>query len=406
MTNAITVENVSKLFRLYSERNQSIKATILNGGRGVYDEFWALRDVSFEIKTGETFGLIGENGSGKSTMLKCLAQILRPDEGKIRVTGRVSALLELGAGFHPELSGRENVYLNASILGMSKKEVDRQFDEIVGFAGLERFIDTPVKNYSSGMYVRLGFAVAVQADPEVLLIDEVLAVGDESFQRRCNERLYELRNSGATIVVVSHALGSVRSICDRVAWLENGVLREVGDSSEVIDGYLGEVVVDRSGPQTEGARWGSGEGLIDRLELVDANGDKIDRFATGDDIRIRLHYTATEPIEDPVFGIAIHTLDGLHVTGPNTREAGARVKRLDGTGTVDLRVDACRILPGTYDLSAALTDSTSEHMYDFRHRALRFDVNLGTPHESFGGVTTLAGEWLLNDRSFEGLPRA
>lgn len=393
---AVVVDQVSKRYRLYSERNQSLKATILNRGRGRYEEFWALQDVSFEIGRGETFGLIGENGSGKSTMLKCLARILEPDVGSITVHGRLSALLELGAGFHPELSGRENVFLNASILGIPKREVEARFDDIVGFAGLERFIDTPVKNYSSGMYVRLGFAVAVQARPDVLLIDEVLAVGDESFQRRCNERLSELRHAGTTIVVVSHALGSVRNICDRVAWLEHGRLREIGDTSEVIDGYLAEVEVDREGPPAEGARWGSGEARIERLELVDATGRTIDRFRTGQAVTIRMHYATDEVVTTPTFGIAVHTADGTHVTGPNTRDAGVRIAELGATGHVDLVVDPCMLLPGSYDLSASLTDREALHVYDYRHRSLRFDVDLGTPHESFGGLVSLGGQWMVD----------
>ncbi|MDZ7675213.1 MAG: ABC transporter ATP-binding protein [Acidimicrobiales bacterium] len=395
-TPAVVVDGVSKRFRLYHERNQSLKATILNRGRGVYEEFWALRDVSFEIPQGETFGLIGENGSGKSTMLKCLARILEPDHGSVAVHGRVSALLELGAGFHPELSGRENVYLNASILGLSKREVDIRFDEIVEFAGLERFIDTPVKNYSSGMYVRLGFAVAVQAEPEVLLIDEVLAVGDESFQRRCNERLSELRHAGTTIVVVSHSLGSVRNICDRVAWLEHGELRGVGPTSEVVDDYLSEVQTDREGPPTEGARWGSGEARIEALEIVDPQERPLERFCTGDDIVFRMHYCADQRIVNPVFGVGLHTTDGMLVTGPNTREAGEAFDHIEGAGHMDLVVNDCMLLPGTYDLSASLTDREVLHMYDYRHRALRFDVDLGEPHESFGGVLSLGGRWKLD----------
>jgi ABC-2 type transport system ATP-binding protein len=184
-TPVITVDHVSKRFRLYHERNQSLKASVLRGGRARFEEFWALDDVSFEVPEGSTFGLIGENGSGKSTLLKCIARILRPDKGSISARGKLSALLELGAGFHPELSGRENVYLNGSILGLSKKQLDERFDEIVAFAGIEHFIDTPVKNYSSGMYVRLGFSVAINVDPDLLLIDEVLAVGDAEFQRKC-----------------------------------------------------------------------------------------------------------------------------------------------------------------------------------------------------------------------------
>lgn len=405
MSPAVVVDGVSKHFRLYHERNQSLKATILNRGRGRYEEFWALRDVSFEIEKGETFGLIGENGSGKSTLLKCLAQILRPDQGRIDVDGRMSALLELGAGFHPELSGRENIYLNASILGMTKKEVDARFDAIVDFAGLERFIDTPVKNYSSGMYVRLGFAVAVQAEPDVLMIDEVLAVGDEAFQRKCNERLSQLRNAGVTIVVVSHSLGTVRNICDRVAWLEHGDLRGVGDTAEIIDRYLGEVEVDRGTPPAEGARWGSGEALIDSLQIIDRAGQPVQRFSTGDSVAFRLNFSTagTTPIEDPMFGVAIHTADGMPVTGPNTRQAGVHIDSISGSGHIDLQVDRCLLLPGTYDLTAALTNRTADHVYDYRHRALRFDIDVGSPHEPDGGVVSLDGRWSMNDRAFEDL---
>src|SRR3954453_574262 len=212
----VAAEGVSKRFRLYHERNQSLKAAFMRGRRAKYDEFWALRDVDVQIEAGKTFGLIGHNGSGKSTLLKCLAGILVPDSGSIRTQGKVSALLELGAGFHPELSGRDNVYLNGSILGLSKKQIDAQFDQIVDFAGLEQFIDTPVKNYSSGMYVRLGFSVAINVDPEILMVDEVLAVGDEQFQRRCAEKFAEFKEDGKTIVLVSHALGTMRTMCDEV----------------------------------------------------------------------------------------------------------------------------------------------------------------------------------------------
>src|SRR5690349_15644695 len=222
MTAAIKVDGVSKRFRLYQERNTSLKATVLRRKRAVYKELWALQDVSFEVAEGQTFGLIGHNGSGKSTMLKCMAKILTPDRGSITTRGKISALLELGEGFHPELSGRDNVYLNASILGLPKKEIDRRFDEIVDFSGLEDRIDTPVKNYSSGMYIRLGFSVAINVDPEILLIDEILTVGDESFQRKCSQKFDDLKDAGKTIVIVSHGLGSVKELCDEVALLDHG----------------------------------------------------------------------------------------------------------------------------------------------------------------------------------------
>ena len=258
---AVSVTDLWKSYRLYHERNQYLKAAILKGRRARYEEFWALKDVAFEVPTGSTFGVIGANGSGKSTLLKCLAGILEPEKGGVEVNGRISALLELGAGFHPELSGRENVFLNGAILGLSKKEITARFDDIVEFAGLEEFIDTPVKNYSSGMYVRLGFAVAANVDPEVLLVDEVLSVGDESFQRRCAEKIDEFRRDGRTIVFVSHGLAQVGQLCEDAAWIDKGELREIGPADEVIivlpgrepprpacRGRAGQPVGDRRGP--------------------------------------------------------------------------------------------------------------------------------------------------------------
>ncbi|MGE3619118.1 MAG: ABC transporter ATP-binding protein [Acidimicrobiia bacterium] len=393
---AVEVCQVSKRFRLYHDRNQSLKAAAMRGRRARYEEFWAVRDVSLEIPAGSTFGLIGENGSGKSTLLKCMARILRPDSGHIRTRGKVSALLELGAGFHPELSGRDNVFLNGSILGLSRREIERRFDDIVGFAGLDRFIDTPVKNYSSGMYVRLGFSVAINVEPDVLLVDEVLAVGDEQFQRRCAEKFAELRADGRTIVVVSHSLGSVQSMCDRVAWLDHGVLKEVGDAHDIVDAYLGSVQVDQGAPAAEGARWGSGEARIERVEVLGADGVATTTIRTGDAVTFRLHYRTDEPISRPVFGLSIHALDGTVITGPNTGDAGLVPEVVDGAGHVDLVVPRFLLLPGTYDLSSAVTDRAVLHVYDFRTRALRFDVLPGTPHESFGGVTSLGGEWHLD----------
>ncbi len=398
---AIVVDGVSKRFRLYHERNQSLKAAVLRGRRALVEEFWALRDVTLEVETGTTFGFIGENGSGKSTLLKCMARILRPDKGAISVEGKVSALLELGAGFHPELSGRENVFLNGAILGLKQKELQRKFDDIVEFAGLEQFIDQPVKNYSSGMYVRLGFSVAINVDPDVLLVDEVLAVGDESFQRKCNEKFAELRAMGKTIVLVSHAMTAVHNICDTVAWMEHGSVKMMGPSREVIDEYIGNVQVDRSEDvDTGGNRWGSGEGRIERVELVDASGRKITRARTGDNVALRIHYSMSEAIPKPVFGVAIHTLDGTHVTGPNTRDAGYVPDSLDGDGAIELRFDPLMLLPGTYDVTTSLYDYACLHPFDFRHKVLRFDVEPGVPRESYG-VVSLGGRWELDDPAIE-----
>ncbi|WP_104171395.1 MULTISPECIES: ABC transporter ATP-binding protein [unclassified Cryobacterium] len=235
---AVHVDNVSKRFRLYHERNQSIKSAIMRGRRSVHEDFWALTDVTFDVPTGSTFGLIGSNGSGKSTLLKCLAKIYYPEKGSISYKGRIAALLEVGSGFHPELSGRENVFLNGSILGMSKKEITRKFDEIVDFSGVENFIDQPVKNYSSGMYVRLGFAIAINVEPDVLVVDEVLSVGDASFQDKCRQKFIDFKDAGKTVVLVSHSMGQVEDMCDSAAWLRKGELVMVGDAKPTIKAYL------------------------------------------------------------------------------------------------------------------------------------------------------------------------
>ena len=224
----VHVSHLSKRFRLFHERHQSLKQSLLNRRRSNYEDFWALRDISFDVHEGETFGIIGHNGSGKSTLLKCLTKILQPDEGSVAVNGSISALLELGAGFHPELSGRENVFLNAAILGVPRRHIEQRFDEIVEFSGLEKFIDTPVKNYSSGMFVRLGFAVAINVDPDVLIIDEVLAVGDADFQAKCGDKIADFRERGKTIVLVTHAMDDVVRLCKRAAWIDHGELRMLG----------------------------------------------------------------------------------------------------------------------------------------------------------------------------------
>jgi ABC-type polysaccharide/polyol phosphate transport system ATPase subunit len=391
---AISVDGVSKSYRLYHERNQSLKASVLRGRRARYEEFWALRDVTLDIPEGKTFGLVGDNGSGKSTLLKCIARILRPDEGRIQSRGKISTLLELGAGFHPELSGRDNIFLNGSILGLSKKEIEARFDEIVGFAELEYFIDIPVKNYSSGMYVRLGFSVAINVDPDILLIDEVLTVGDAEFQRKCLEKFDQLQSSGATIVVVSHGLEAIRNLCDHAAWLDHGHLRRAGPASEVIDEYLTETHADREGDGAHGTRWGSHEARIEDVEVLDASGQPVKRVRTGDTVVFRMHYRAYERIERPYWGLALFSLDGVRVASPNTVDGGFTPDHLDAgaEGCLDYRVERLMLLPGVYDISVSLMNASRTHVYDMRHRTFRFDVELGTPHETEGFVA-LGGSW-------------
>lgn len=391
---AVVVNGVSKRFRLYHERNWSLKATLLRGRRATVEEFWALRDVSMEIPAGKTFGIIGENGSGKSTLLKCLTRILRPDVGTVTVRGRASALLELGAGFHPELSGRENVFLNGSILGMSRGELNRKFDEIVEFAGLAQFIDQPVKNYSSGMYVRLGFSVAISVEPDVLLVDEVLAVGDESFQRKCQEKFIELKNAGKTVVLVTHDLEAVRRLCDEAAWLDHGQTKLVDSARKVVDEYVGHVEGGQKEDEGGGSRWGSGEGRIENIELLDTSGMPVHRLRTGDPLTVRFHYHFSEPVNRPVFGLSIHTAEGVHIAGPNTRDADCVPDRLDGDGHLDFKMDSLLLVPGPYELTVAMHDYSCVHPYDFRHRLFRFEVEPGHPRESYG-LVSFPGTWQI-----------
>lgn len=234
---AVRVEDVSKKFRLYHERNQTLKSAILRGRTSRHEDFWALKNITFDVKEGHTHGLIGTNGSGKSTLLKCLAKIYWPTSGTISYRGRIASLLEVGSGFHEELSGKENIYLNGSILGMSRKEIDRKFDDIVDFSGVGHYLDQPVKNYSSGMYVRLGFSIAINVDPDILVVDEVLSVGDESFQKKSYERFLDFKKRGKTIILVTHTMPVVEEICDSVTWLDKGTMMQTGKASEVVKAY-------------------------------------------------------------------------------------------------------------------------------------------------------------------------
>lgn len=235
---AVDIQDVWKKFRLYHERNQSLKSAFMRRRTSTHEDFWALQGISLEIKQGTTHGLIGRNGSGKSTLLKCLAKIYWPTSGDIRYHGSMASLLEVGSGFHLELSGRENIYLNGSILGMSKKAIDKKFDEIVDFSGIERFLDQPVKNYSSGMYVRLGFSIAINVEPDILVVDEVLSVGDAEFQEKSIKKFADFKKQGRTIVVVSHSMALMDELCDRITWIDSGKVIATGRSSGVIEKYL------------------------------------------------------------------------------------------------------------------------------------------------------------------------
>lgn len=393
MSGAVVVSELWKSYRLYHERNQYLKAAILRGRRARYEEFWALKGVDFEVPSGATFGVIGSNGSGKSTLLKCLAGILIPERGFVKVEGRISALLELGAGFHPELSGRENVFMNGAILGMSKKEITDRFDSIVEFAGLEDFIDTPVKNYSSGMFVRLGFAVAANVEPEVLLIDEVLSVGDESFQRRCAEKIDEFRRDGRTIVFVSHGLGQVEQLCDDVAWIDKGDLRMIGPSAEVISAYQGDSHDAKRVEGEQGSRWGSGEAQIVAVELRDAAGNPQAVLTTLEAATIHVDLTAHTPLQDVVVAVKIDSLAGGPVWGTSTRRSGKTIGLIDGPASVDIAIPSLPLLEGVYDLTVALTDHTEVHPYDYWERRVRFEVRQYKSYDT--GMVSIPAEWTI-----------
>ncbi|RPF25911.1 ABC transporter ATP-binding protein [Georgenia muralis] len=393
MNAAVEVSDVSKKFRIYHERNQTLKSAIMRGRRSVHEDFWALKDVSFDIPEASTFALVGDNGSGKSTLLKCMAQILYPSSGSITANGRIAALLEVGSGFHPELSGRDNVYLNASILGMSRPEIDRKFDEIVDFSGVEEFIDQPVKNYSSGMYVRLGFSVAINVDPEILLVDEVLAVGDAAFQTKCGEKFAEFRREGRTVVVVSHSMPQLRNMSDQAAWLEHGQLKEVGSANVVLEKYLDSTRSDIRVSEDGRVRWGSGEAMVERVEVLDGNGAPFpDVVPTGSTVVLRLHYDARQRIDDPVFGFAMEAQDGTYMWGNNTRDLGFPIDRIEGRGVIDLTIPAIPLAIGGFVVHGSVVDSTTEHVFDYVRDAARIYIGRGVPFES-GGYITMGGTW-------------
>jgi ABC-type polysaccharide/polyol phosphate transport system ATPase subunit len=395
---AVSAVSVSKMFRLYHERNQHLKTSVIRGGRAKYEDFWAVNDVSFEVEAGKTLGIVGHNGSGKSTLLKCLARILVPEKGSITLHGSMSALLELGAGFHPELSGRENIYLNGSILGLSKRDIDLRFDEIVDFAGLERFIDMPIKNYSSGMYARLGFAVAVNVDPDILIIDEVLSVGDAAFQRKSGEKISDFKRAGKTVIIVSHALSTVRVLCDDVVWMDSGKMVEVGPSAEVLDRYTGfsyeerDVTIEES---LQHDRNGSGEARITRVELIGPNGKASLLHRCGDPFTVRLHFEAFEAVAEPVFGFGIYTKEGAHVFGLNTRTRPMHVDVISGTGYVDFVSRELVLNEGVYDVTVDLVDRLLTHTYDHVNAIARFDVRSDGHFEP--GVLRHPGAWHAPD---------
>lgn len=414
---AVRIRNVSKVFRIgmREEAPDSLAAAMLQAlrnpvqnyrkyrslyrfgdlkiGEPQRDVIWALADVSFDVPQGQVLGIVGHNGAGKSTLLKILTRITPPTHGEVQIRGRVSSLLEVGTGFHRELTGRENVYLNGTVLGMTKQEIDRKFDEIVEFSAVERFLDTPVKRYSSGMAVRLAFAVAAHLEPEILIIDEVLAVGDAAFQTKCGEKFAEFRREGRTVVVVSHSMPQLRNMSDQAAWLEHGQLKEVGSANVVLEKYLDSTRSDIRVSEDGRVRWGSGEAMVERVEVLDGNGAPFpDVVPTGSTVVLRLHYDARQRIDDPVFGFAMEAQDGTYMWGNNTRDLGFPIDRIEGRGVIDLTIPAIPLAIGGFVVHGSVVDSTTEHVFDYVRDAARIYIGRGVPFES-GGYITMGGTW-------------
>jgi ABC-type polysaccharide/polyol phosphate transport system ATPase subunit len=364
---SIEVNGVGKKFFLKHGGRHTIKAAAVGLLRRLKmrEDFWALKDISFDVEAGTTVGIIGANGAGKSTLLGILARTMRPTEGTVTVRGRVSSLLELGAGFHPDLSGAENIYLNGSILGLSRSEIRAKFDEIVRFAELEQFIDTPVKHYSSGMYVRLGFAVAVEVNPDILLIDEVMAVGDEAFKRKCLGRIAQFKREGKTLLVVSHDLDTITEVSDTVLLLDAGRIVNVGEPGQVVDQYkslgfvkAGAVVI---------REWGTKEAVITAVRLMGAGGEPVERISSGEPLLVEIDYRAHRQIADPVFGFALTKSDGTLCCGSNTIIDNCPIPLIEGAGTMRLRFESLPLIQGKYYFSFSLhtrDHKTSYHRMD------------------------------------------
>jgi ABC-type polysaccharide/polyol phosphate transport system ATPase subunit len=420
---AIALSNVTKIYRRYGGRQfATLKSAFLQ--RSILrdlrpnETFAALQDVSFHVRGGSTFGVIGRNGSGKSTALKLVAGITKPTSGEVQVRGRISALIELGAGFHPEISGRENIFINGIMLGLTRREIQRRFDEIVDFAELSEFIDAPVKTYSSGMYMRLGFAVAIHVDPDVLLVDEVLAVGDEGFTHKCLDKFAEFKRRNKTILLVTHSLGLVERFCDEALWLDSGRKRAEGDPKRVVGEYVTDVerqeeqflastdakaagmlqgaphdiappveAVDATGDMFRAAegRWGAGGVEIASVMFLNAAGQTTHVFHSGEPLTLKLHVRAAQPVRDFVFGVGIFNAEGICVYGTNTDIEEHESDLLEGEADVALEIESLDLVEGTYKLDVAVHKRDGAPydyhrlLYTFRVKSRLKDVGIYRP---------------------------
>ena len=418
---AIKVSNVKKQFRVYLDKGSSLKERFLSFKRNKYEVRTVLNGVSFEVGRGEAVGLIGHNGCGKSTLLKLLTRIMYPNEGSIEMNGRVSSLIELGAGFHPDMSGRENIYINAAIFGLTKREIDARLEDIIAFSELEEFIDNPVRTYSSGMYMRLAFSVAINVDADILLIDEILAVGDANFQMKCFNRLREIKQQGVTIVLVSHALSQIEQICDRTIWIQDGLIRMDGNPRDVHMAYsdfMGEKrqlaalkEQERKKKEEERKRreeekkrkeeeerreaernpglglpgkvkrWGNGLAKIGDVCMKNAAGEERIVFTTGEPITIEMHYQVQQPVEDAVFGFGIFRVDGVQCYGSNTRIDHYEPFCLEKDGVLRIPVNSLNLIPGAYMLDVTIEQNV-EVPVDYYRDAVHFEMR--SPYSDVG----------------------
>ncbi len=416
MADAIVVRDLSKQYHVGQRHRETMLADVarnllrwpLRRSSAAGATIWALKDVSFSIRQGEAVGIIGRNGAGKSTLLKLLSRITYPTSGTLKVRGLVASMLEVGTGFHEELTGRENIYLNSAILGMPKKEVNRQFDAIVAFAGVDTFIDTPIKRYSSGMRLRLGFAVAAHLDSDILLVDEVLAVGDAEFQKKCLRSMGDLQNSGRTVLFVSHNLAAVENLCQRGIWIDDGRIRQDGSAREVIEAYMSSVAVGGEGECDLGdmkSRRGTGEIRYTKIEFLDSNNNRRALLRSGDRLLVRLHYRAERQIANPIFGFAIFTELGTRVATVSTWSSGFDIPCVPpGDGHIDVELDCLSLMRGRYYLSLLLESALPFHHYDMLDHCVSLNVETSDVHGSGRGADGYFGIVFLPCRwQFDGL---
>lgn len=408
----IEVNNIKKHFKVYADKGSTAKEKILFWNRNKYEEKQVLNGVSFKIKRGESLGLVGHNGCGKSTTLKLLTRIMYPDEGSITIKGRVSSLLELGAGFHPDMTGIENIYINASIFGLTKKEIDAKLQDIVDFAELGDYINNPVRTYSSGMYMRLAFAVAINVDADILLIDEILAVGDVNFQMKCINKLFELKNQGITIILVSHSMDQVEKICERSIWLQGGKIQMDDTPQAVKKAYLTymdgerrkvaekklqdkkEVVQEKKKKEEKKSitdRRGTGEARISKVRCLDSNDKENYFFGLQETITFEISYCSSEKLENTNFGLCIYRNDGVRCYGVNTITDDMHKTVLDSEGTIRLKFENIQLLAGIYTVDVTIEKKNGETV-DYYDQAIKFEIS---GNRKCSGVAWLAHKWEL-----------